>query len=148
MVYQILFQKSTNNYLQFGSSWLNLLPRIPRHDPGIPFKCDLFGSPYVIKLFDRMHVIKRSRRGNRPKLLSHHLQVLHIGFIQKTFTNCNACSCILYYVFQLHRCNLTHAREKLPFTALSPVWLTSNATICPWVSEDEYYPGLLESKSR
>ncbi|XP_078357524.1 uncharacterized protein LOC144642437 isoform X2 [Oculina patagonica] len=63
---------------------LNPLLRIPRRDPGIPFKCDLCGSPYVIN---------PSRRGNRPKLSSHHPSPRHKvdPATGKTLTLCNAC---------------------------------------------------------
>ncbi|KAJ7376262.1 hypothetical protein OS493_035924 [Desmophyllum pertusum] len=63
---------------------LNPLLRIPRRDPGIPFKCDLCGSPYVID---------PSRRGNRPKLSSHHPSPRHKvdPVTGKTLTLCNAC---------------------------------------------------------
>lgn len=71
---------------------LNPLLRVPRRDPAIPFKCDLCGSPYVIN---------PSRRGNRPKLSSHHPSPRHKvdPATGKTLTLCNACG-----RFILHTC--------------------------------------------
>lgn len=78
---------------------LNPLLRIPRRDPGIPFKCDLCGSPYVID---------PSRRGNRPKLSSHHPSPRHKvdPVTGKTLTLCNACgrSIILCKIIQCIPC--------------------------------------------
>jgi len=71
---------------------LNPLLRIPRRDPSTPFKCDLCGSPYVIN---------PSRRGNRPKLSSHHPSPRHKvdPATGKTLTLCNACGRVI-----LHAC--------------------------------------------
>ncbi|KAK2551864.1 hypothetical protein P5673_027104 [Acropora cervicornis] len=63
---------------------LNPLLRVPRRDPNAPFKCDLCGSPYVIN---------PTRRGNRPKLSTHHPSPRHKVDPEtgKTLTLCNAC---------------------------------------------------------
>ena len=63
---------------------LNPLLRVPRRDPNTPFKCDLCGSPYVIN---------PTRRGNRPKLSTHHPSPRHKVDPEtgKTLTLCNAC---------------------------------------------------------
>ena len=69
---------------------LNPLLRVPRRDPAIPFKCDLCGSPYVIN---------PSRRGNRPKLSSHHPSPRHKvdPATGKTLTLCNACGRFIWH---------------------------------------------------
>lgn len=63
---------------------LNPLLKVPRRDPNTPFKCDLCGSPYVIN---------PTRRGNRPKLSTHHPSPRHKvdPATGKTLTLCNAC---------------------------------------------------------
>lgn len=92
---------------------LNPLLRIPRRDPGIPFKCDLCGSPYVIN---------PSRRGNRPKLSSHHPSPRHKvdPATGKTLTLCNACGRFILHMCVLH--------------------------VVVWNNFDSKYPGLFESK--
>lgn len=78
---------------------LNPLLRIPRRDPGIPFKCDLCGSPYVIN---------PSRRGNRPKLSSHHPSPRHKvdPATGKTLTLCNACGRFILHNYNDNNNNL------------------------------------------
>lgn len=79
---------------------LNPLLRVPRRDPNAPFKCDLCGSPYVIN---------PTRRGNRPKLSTHHPSPRHKVDPEtgKTLTLCNACGVYfmdcLYNILQEHK---------------------------------------------
>ena len=70
---------------------LNPLLKVPRRDPNTPFKCDLCGSPYVIN---------PTRRGNRPKLSTHHPSPRHKvdPATGKTLTLCNACGLFLHSV--------------------------------------------------
>ena len=75
---------------------LNPLLKVPRRDPNTPFKCDLCGSPYVIN---------PTRRGNRPKLSTHHPSPRHKvdPATGKTLTLCNACGlCFCTVLLHVH----------------------------------------------